>query len=317
MGKLESLTSTTGYMIPESQMHPWFKWIIWINPATYAFEASADNEIGNRRMQCVEPQYVPYGARYDNSSYRACTLAGSDGTTINGASYLSEQYGLSVTSMWRDVGIIIALWVFFALMAALGFELNQNSDGGSVILFDQRSEKKEAARQADTEKAVAQIGAQLKDSSLEEEPAGKTIFTFKDISYFVHHEGKEKQLLDRVSGYVKPGQLVALMGSSGAGKTTLMDVLAQRKDSGRIEGSIMVNGRPQGITFQRTTGYCEQNDVHEPTATVREALLFSARLRQPYEIPDVEKVENVQRIMSLLELTPLQNALVGSKYTRL
>jgi ATP-binding cassette subfamily G (WHITE) protein 2 (SNQ2) len=140
------------------------------------------------------------------------------------------------------------------------------------------------------------------------------LFTFKDISYFVHHEGKELQLLDKVSGYVKPGQLVALMGSSGAGKTTLMDVLAQRKDSGRIEGSILVNGKPQSVTFQRTTGYCEQNDIHEPTATVWESLVFAASLRQDYRIPITEKLEYVVAIMNLLELTPLRDAIVGCMY---
>jgi hypothetical protein len=93
-----------------------------------------------------------------------------------------------------------------------------------------------------------------------------------------------------------------------------MDVLAQRKDSGRIEGSIMINGRPQGISFQRTTGYCEQNDVHEGTATVRESLLFSARLRQSFETPDDQKVAYVEKIMGLLELTPIQHAVVGSEF---
>lgn len=82
-----------------------------------------------------------------------------------------------------------------------------------------------------------------------------------------------------------------------------MDVLAQRKDSGRIEGSILVDGKPQSISFQRTTGYCEQNDIHESTGTVRESLLFSARLRQEFEVPDNEKVEYVEKIMDLLELT--------------
>jgi ATP-binding cassette subfamily G (WHITE) protein 2 (SNQ2) len=94
-----------------------------------------------------------------------------------------------------------------------------------------------------------------------------------------------------------------------------MDVLAQRKDSGRIDGSIMINGRPQGISFQRTTGYCEQNDVHEGTATVRESLLFSARLRQSFETPDEQKVAYVEKIMGLLELTPIQHAVVGSEFS--
>lgn len=92
-----------------------------------------------------------------------------------------------------------------------------------------------------------------------------------------------------------------------------MDVLAQRKDSGRIEGSIMVNGKPQSISFQRTTGYCEQNDVHERTATVKESLMFSARLRQNFETSDENKEALVNRIMDLLELNSIKHALVGGE----
>jgi ATP-binding cassette subfamily G (WHITE) protein 2 (SNQ2) len=77
-----------------------------------------------------------------------------------------------------------------------------------------------------------------------------------------------------------------MMGSSGAGKTTLMDVLAARKTDGEIEGEVLMNGHPLPISFQRTTGYCEQVDVHLPQATVREALEFSALLRQPKNLSD-------------------------------
>lgn len=93
-----------------------------------------------------------------------------------------------------------------------------------------------------------------------------------------------------------------------------MDVLAQRKDSGRIKGSILVDGKPQSISFQRTTGYCEQMDVHESTATVRESLLFSARLRQDFKIPDHEKVDYVDKILDLLELAEIEDALIGGKF---
>jgi ATP-binding cassette subfamily G (WHITE) protein 2 (SNQ2) len=92
------------------------------------------------------------------------------------------------------------------------------------------------------------------------------------------------------------GELTALMGSSGAGKTTLMDVLAGRKDEGEIKGEILFQGKPLPISFTRTTGYCEQQDVHLPQATVREALEFSARLRQPRTTPDKERIAYVDEI---------------------
>ncbi|KAK5113313.1 hypothetical protein LTR85_010930 [Meristemomyces frigidus] len=303
----------TGYLIPLPSMHVWFRWISYINPGNYCFRAFLASEMGNRVMECVEPQYVPYGESYTDPAYRSCNVQGATAgaSTINGGAYVDHLYGAKTSEVWPNFGIIVGLWIFFSLMAALGLEINLSHDAGSKILFDRRSRQRELAELEDAEKSL-----NASDSSSDGEEkgitTGQTIFTFKDIDYYVQHMGKEKQLLQKVSGYVKPGQLVALMGSSGAGKTTLMDALAQRKDSGRLEGSIMVNGRPQGIDFQRTTGYCEQNDVHEPNATVSESLLFSARLRQNYDVPDDEKKEYVRRIMDLLELTPLQHALVGS-----
>lgn len=237
-----------GYLIPFPSMHVWFRWIAWINPATYCLQALLASEMGDRQLECVEPQYVPYGTSYTNDSYRACTVPGSVPglNIIDGESYINDQYSSSSGDIWRNFGIIVAFWVFFGFMAAMGFEVQLSVGKGSKVLFDRRSREKELDAAKDPEK-LSQHGsaADERANTEEESSAGQTIFTFEDIDYFVRHEGKEKQLLQKVSGYVKPGQLVALMGSSGAGKTTLMDVLAQRKDSGRIGGSIMVSVRAQ------------------------------------------------------------------------
>ena len=92
-------------------------------------------------------------------------------------------------------------------------------------------------------------------------------------------------LLKGVNGAFRPGVLTALMGVSGAGKTTLMDVLAGRKTGGYIEGDIKISGYPKKQeTFARIAGYCEQNDIHSPHVTVYESLLYSAWLRLPYEV---------------------------------
>jgi ABC-type multidrug transport system ATPase subunit len=83
----------------------------------------------------------------------------------------------------------------------------------------------------------------------------------------------------------------------GAGKTTLLNTLAQRINFGKVTGEFLVDGRPLPKSFQRATGFAEQMDVHEPTATVREALQFSALLRQPKEVPKEEKYDYCEKII--------------------
>lgn len=93
------------------------------------------------------------------------------------------------------------------------------------------------------------------------------------------------ELLKCVSGSFRPGVLTALMGVSGAGKTTLMDVLAGRKTGGYIDGNITISGYPKKQeTFARIAGYCEQTDIHSPHVTVYESLVYSAWLRLPPEV---------------------------------
>ncbi|XP_010061952.2 pleiotropic drug resistance protein 1 [Eucalyptus grandis] len=145
--------------------------------------------------------------------------------------------------------------------------------------------------------------------------------TFDDITYSVDMPPEMKNqgvvedklvLLKSVSGAFRPGVLTALMGVSGAGKTTLMDVLAGRKTGGYIEGTIMISGYPKKQeTFARISGYCEQNDIHSPHVTVYESLLYSAWLRLPPEVDEQTRKMFIEEVMELVELNPLRQALVG------
>lgn len=110
------------------------------------------------------------------------------------------------------------------------------------------------------------------------------------------------QLLREVTGAFRPGVLTALMGVSGAGKTTLMDVLAGRKTGGYIEGDVRISGFPKNQeTFARISGYCEQTDIHSPQVTVLESVIYSAFLRLPREVNNEEKmVSALQGIMSFM-----------------
>ncbi|RKO85403.1 ABC-2 type transporter-domain-containing protein, partial [Blyttiomyces helicus] len=138
--------------------------------------------------------------------------------------------------------------------------------------------------------------------------------TWSDVVYKVPHPTEKQstlQLLDHISGYACPGTLTALMGSSGAGKTTLLDVLAGRKTIGTIEGSVAVGNIMHGPSFLKVSGYVEQIDVHNKDATVREALRFSAYLRQPKSVPTQEKNEYCEYVIGILELDDLGDALIG------
>lgn len=96
---------------------------------------------------------------------------------------------------------------------------------------------------------------------------------------------KRLQLLHDITGAFRPGILTALMGVSGAGKTTLMDVLSGRKTGGIIEGEIRIGGYPKAQkTYARISGYCEQTDIHSPQITVEESVMYSAWLRLPAQI---------------------------------
>ncbi|KAK4489207.1 hypothetical protein RD792_005002 [Penstemon davidsonii] len=146
--------------------------------------------------------------------------------------------------------------------------------------------------------------------------------SFDNVNYFLDmpQEMKEKgvtqdklQLLCGVTGAFRPGVLTALMGVSGAGKTTLMDVLAGRKTGGVIEGDIRISGFPNNQeTFARISGYCEQTDIHSPQVTVRESLIYSSFLRLPKEVSKEQKIAFVDEMMDLVELDNLKNAIVGT-----
>lgn len=101
------------------------------------------------------------------------------------------------------------------------------------------------------------------------------------------------------------------MGVSGAGKTTLLDVLASRTTMGAITGEILVDGQPRDASFQRKTGYAQQQDLHLNTSTVREALTFSALLRQPAHAPRQDKIDYVTEVIKLLEMTEYAAAIIG------
>lgn len=181
------------------------------------------NEYGGLNIICEAPQRVPYGANYTDVQYQACTMAGaSNATHVDGLAYLKEQYDFSGGHLWRGFGVVVGFWFFFVFVTAIGFEKLQSSGNSSSALVFKRGKRTRVNHASDVEGQQAEKPSG-KPSGSGSAPAGKAAaaaFTWSNIEYTVPFNGEQKKLLDGVSGYVRPGQLVALMGSSGAGKTT-------------------------------------------------------------------------------------------------
>ncbi|KAG0312098.1 hypothetical protein BGZ97_011443, partial [Linnemannia gamsii] len=331
---LLALILYSGYLIPYQAMHPWFVWIFWINPLAYAFKALMSNEMSGLRFSCDIPYLIPYGPGYDDLNHQVCTLAGAKPGRdyVDGPDYLYAAFRYKVSEMWFNVLAVFLFWILFAILTAWAMEAKEFGKGGfSTNVF--KRPKNVSARAAaggrikpDVEQGqvanahpsadTAVIGDNVQTQGLPKEHLVKgSVFAWEDLDYVVPYKADpsgKKQLLNKIAGIVKPGTMTALMGSSGAGKTTLLDVLAQRKSIGTVTGQIEVDGEPLRRDFQRTTGYCEQLDVHVPECTVREALRFSARLRQPAEVSEAEKDAYVEEIINILEMNNIAEAMIGT-----
>jgi ATP-binding cassette, subfamily G (WHITE), member 2, SNQ2 len=216
---------------------------------------------------------------------QACTLYGSEpgNPIVSGAAYIREGWQMNVHDLWVRCFLVLLLFLVFFLVAQVValeyYVLPPGPPGGLSIYAKDTAETKkrnaelqvrreEKAKAKDLADKASSSSAELKavdKNAYTEEKGGvhRKAFTWEHLDYDVPVPGGTRRILSDVHGYVKPGTLTALMGASGAGKTTCLDVLAQRKNIGVISGDLLVDGRPINSDFQRGTGYAEQMDVHE------------------------------------------------------
>ncbi|KAE8212109.1 hypothetical protein CF327_g4215 [Tilletia walkeri] len=123
---------------------------------------------------------------------------------------------------------------------------------------------------------------------------------------------RNKQVLRGVTGGVKPGQLLAIVGASGAGKTTFLDILARRNKRGQVSGLVLVNGRQvPDAAFKHISGFVDQEDTLMPTLTVYETILHSALLRLPRDMSFAAKQFRVLETMDELGLLHVRDSRIG------
>ncbi|KAK9428113.1 ABC-2 type transporter-domain-containing protein [Lipomyces doorenjongii] len=328
-----------GYLIPRPLMHPWFKWLSYINPIAYGFEAIMSNEFHGRKVDC-SAELIPQGSAVADVpvEYKVCAATGSlpGSNYVVGDNYIKNAFDYAWTHVWRNLGIIIGFAVLFVTMYAIGNETRSASGTrGDILIFrrayvpkdlkdiepevtlsqtltasEEASEDSSAS--STTEKAVGDVIGKI-PSRIKTALRMKEVFSWRHVNYIISLDnGDERRLLCDVQGYSKPGTLTALMGESGAGKTTLLNALARRINVGVITGDIFVDGKPLDAGFKRRTGYVQQQDLHVPESTVREALRFAALLRQPESVPIIEKYEYVETVIEMLGMESYAESIIGT-----
>ncbi|KAF2276672.1 putative multidrug resistance ABC transporter [Westerdykella ornata] len=312
------LVMYTGFTIPTSYMLGWSRWIGYIDPVGYGFESLMINEFHNRNFECVN--FVPMGPGYENvgPTNRVCSTVGSvpGQPYVNGDVYIGSAFNYHHSHKWRNIGILFGfMFGLLGVYLAATELVTAKKSKGEVLVFRRGHKlikKSKSTEDLEGNPTGRPVSAEKTNSDeiaiIERQTA---IFQWSDVCYDIKIKGQPRRILDNVDGWVKPGTLTALMGVSGAGKTTLLDCLATRTTMGVITGEMLVDGKPRDESFQRKTGYVQQQDLHLSTSTVREALTFSALLRQPAHVPKQEKLDYVNEVIKLLDMTEYADAVVG------
>ncbi|KAE8348673.1 ABC-2 type transporter-domain-containing protein [Aspergillus coremiiformis] len=304
----------TGFTIPTRNMLGWSRWMNYIDPIAYGFESLMVNEFHRRTWKCSKQEVIP---DYKDAplAYKICSTVGAVAGSeyVEGDDYLRQSFQYSESHKWRNLGIMFAFTIFFMITYLTATEfISEAKSKGEVLLFRRGHRSR---RTADVETSNQLSPTEKTDDSSSGVSAAiqrqEAIFHWQDVCYDIKIKSEPRRILDHVDGWVKPGTCTALMGVSGAGKTTLLDVLATRVTMGVVGGEMLVDGRPRDQSFQRKTGYVQQQDLHLHTTTVREALGFSAILRQPAHVSRQEKLDYVEEVIKLLGMEEYADAVVG------
>ncbi|KAK9122733.1 hypothetical protein Sjap_012335 [Stephania japonica] len=322
-----------GFVISKDDIPQWMAWSYYLSPMMYGQNAVAINEFLDKRWS------TPIDDPVTHETTVGKVLLSSRGMFVQEYWYwicIGALFGFAL--LFNACFVVALTWLNpigskKVVGADEDYENRNKTSGSCEHLTYKATEINSPSKAPISEEIDMEVKATSKGSKSTVNVAENIIkrgmvlpfqslsMAFNHMNYYVDMppemqkqgiEGNRLQLLCDVSGAFKPGVLTALVGVSGAGKTTLMDVLAGRKTGGYIEGSIYISGFPKDqATFARVSGYCEQDDIHSPNVTVYESLLYSAWLRLAPEVKKETRKMFVEEVMTLLELNPLKNALVG------
>lgn len=144
------------------------------------------------------------------------------------------------------------------------------------------------------------------------ENLGGVDIAFENLSLTVTVKDNKVKIVDKVSGRIRAGTMTALMGGSGAGKTSLLNALCGRAFYGEVTGTVKVNGHKTSIEeHSSAVGFVPQDDIVYAELTVRENFVFSGKFQLPKGTPMQEIEDLADETMASLGLSRVMHSIVG------
>ncbi|XP_057766257.1 pleiotropic drug resistance protein 1-like [Salvia miltiorrhiza] len=291
-----------GFIVSRDKIKKWWIWGYWSSPMMYGQNAIAVNEFLGKSWNHIS-----------SSSGEALGV-----TILKSRGLFPEAYWY-----WIGVGALVGYVFLFNFLETMALTYLNPFGKPQPVLSQQALAERNAVKNTEPSDRPTASNEEANPSKKRGMvlPFQPHSITFQDIHYSVdmpqemkgHGVAEDKlELLKGINGALRPGVLTALMGVTGAGKTTLMDVLSGRKTTGYISGTITISGHPKKQeTFARIAGYCEQTDIHSPHLTIYDSLLYSACLRLPPEVDSATRKMFIEEVMELVELSEIRDGLVG------
>ncbi|XP_023304678.2 ATP-binding cassette sub-family G member 4 isoform X1 [Lucilia cuprina] len=130
---------------------------------------------------------------------------------------------------------------------------------------------------------------------------------FSNINYVYKQKNK---ILHDACGEFKSGRLTAILGPSGAGKTSMLNVLSGFKASG-VSGNFLINGEERNLLeFRKMSSYIAQDFAMLDLLTVEETLKISTELKLSTQTKQKEKEQIINDILQMLNMERSRHTLV-------
>ncbi|GKV34153.1 hypothetical protein SLEP1_g42564 [Rubroshorea leprosula] len=170
-------------------------------------------------------------------------------------------------------------------------------------------EKEKALQQQNKNLTFSGVVSRATDPEIRKRPLIEVSFTDLTVTL----KANDKHLLRYVTGKIKPGRITAVMGPSGAGKTTFISALAGKAIGCKMTGAILINGKDESIhSYRKIIGFVPQDDIVHGNLTVEENLQFNAKCRLSADLSRPDKVLIVERVIESLGLQMVRDSLVGT-----